>query len=541
MAISLSTFQTYTLLTSCVISVSCIAYSTLRRNAKRYRFLRNVRASHKGTGYSRTSVPTVPLPGEDTIEAGLSVSQHSKSSSSRVIAELRKPRGAVYITLLECCILIAAIHISVTTTSIHARDWDDGDSTKDISTLTAWIYVATLAWVRLLFLCGRSDPLPELWRHTASLYCVQWILTLTRSYYAGVSAVSSTAETLQVGEFILSSCLALIAVSTSNPQGVVITHQADMSPSEEPFASIISLATFSWVDTIVWRGNRKDFNLTDVWDLQRRDQAKHLLERFGRVPRSTRLLWRLLSHFKRNLAIQMSWSFLGALLTFAPTLFLKAILEYMENPQSSSRSTAWLYVTLLAVSGCMYGIADGQAAWTGRKNGMQMESILVAGKSRSIHLREAIFGLILPTEIHAETLKRKTTNLNDTGTVTNLLSVDSFQVGEACSYVHDLFPDAVTQFVVAAILLFSVLGKSALASFVILALLVPLNALFGRLFTWAYGGMMKGMDARSDVTNEVLRNVKLIKVSSSIHERRPSADLIPTVLCMGAEVFPECE
>jgi ABC transporter transmembrane region len=541
MAISLSTLQTYTLLTSCVVSVSCIAYSTLRRNAKRYRFLRNVRPSHKGTRYSRTSVPTVPVPCEDTIEDGRFLSHDSKSSSSREIVELRKPRGAVYITLLECCILLAAICISVTTISIHARDWDDRDSTKDISTLTAWIYSATLAWLRLLFLCSQSDPLPELWRHTVSLYCVQWILALIHFYSAGVSAVSSTTENLQVAEFILSSCLALIAVSTRNPQGVVITHQADISPSEEPFASLISLATFSWADTIVWRGNRKDFNLTDVWDLQRRDQASRLLERFGRAPRGTRLLWRLMSHFKRNLVIQMSWSFLGALLTFAPTLLLKAILEYMENPQSSSRSTAWLYVTLLAVSGCMYGIADGQAAWTGRKNGMQMESILIAGKSRSVHLRKAMFGLILPTEIHGETLTRKITNLKDTGTVTNLLSVDSFQVGEACSYVHDLFPDAVTQFVVAAILLFSVLGKSALASFVILALLVPLNALFGRLFTWAYRGMMKGMDARSDVTNEVLRNVKLIKVSYSIRERRPSADMIRTVLCMGAQVLPECE
>lgn len=115
-------------------------------------------------------------------------------------------------------------------------------------------------------------------------------------------------------------------------------------------------------------------------------------------------------------------------------------------------------------------------------------------------------------EMHAETLRRKVTSSKDTGTITNLLSVDAFQVGEACSYIHDLFPDAVTQFVVAALLLFSTLGRSALASFVILALLVPLNGFFGRLFAWAYGGMMTGMDARINVTSEVLRNVKLIKV-----------------------------
>jgi ABC transporter transmembrane region len=458
-------------------------------------------------------VPSFPLPEETTIEVGPDLSQDTKDSPGGVMTELRRPRGGLFITILEWLILLGAICVDITAISRHAPVWDHRDLVAAISRLTAWIYIATLVWIRLLFMFTWSALLPELWCHTASLYCVQWITALLQVYSAGTNPASSAAEKLQVVELVLSSCLALTAVSTRDPRGVVITHQAGLLPSAEPFASILSIATFNWVNTIVWHGNRKDFNLNDVWDLQARDQANQLLQRFGRLPRSTRLFWRLLTHFKRNVVIQMSWSFLGALLTFAPTLLLKAILEYMENPESGTRSTAWLYVALLAVSGVMYGIADGQAAWMGRKNGVQMESILTAGNQRKSHSDRTIFGLTAVLEIYAETLKRKLTVSKDTGTVTNLLSVDSFQVGEACSYVHDLFPDAVTQFVVAAILLFSTLGKSALASFVILALLVPLNALFGRLFTWAYKAMMEGMDVRSDVTNEVLRNVKLIKVS----------------------------
>lgn len=379
METTLSTFQTYTLLISCAISLSCISYSNLRRNAKAYRFLRNIRSSHKRTRYSSIPVPTVPPSGEITIEDGRIISQDTKGSPNEVITELRRPRGALFITLLECCILLGAICINITTTSTDVPAWNHQELTGEISRLTAWIYIATIAWLRLLFMFIRSASLPKLWRHTASLYCVQWGFILVQFYSAGSSTASPSAEKLQAVEFILSSCLALIAVSTRDPQGVVITHQAELMPSKEPFASILSLATFNWVNTIVWHGNKKDFNLGDVWDLQRRDQASQLLERFGRLPRSTRLLWRLLSHFKRNFVLQMSWSFLGALLTFAPTLLLKAILEYMENPEGSSRSTAWLYVTLLAVSGCMYGVADGQAAWMGRKNGVQMESILIGG------------------------------------------------------------------------------------------------------------------------------------------------------------------
>lgn len=380
MATYWDTFQSCTLLISCAISVSCIFYSSLRRNAKRHRFLRNVRSSHAGTRHSRTSVPTVSLPNETITRDGRVVSQVTGGSSDRVVTRRRRPGGALFITLLECSILLGAVSVNVTTLSMHVRAWNNRDRTGEISSLTAWIYIATLAWLRLLLAFTRTDSLPKLWRHTASLYCVQWIVILQRFYSSAMSPVTSHGEKLPAAEFILSSFLALIAISTRDPQGVVLTHQADLNPSKEPFASVLSLATFNWVNAIVWHGNNKNFKLTDVWDLQREDQANQRLRRFGRLPRTTGLLWRLLSHFKRNLVIQMSWSFLGALLTFAPTLLLKAILEYMENPQVSSRSEAWLYVTLLAVSGCMYGIADGQAAWTGRKNGMQIESILVGGK-----------------------------------------------------------------------------------------------------------------------------------------------------------------
>jgi hypothetical protein len=322
---------------------------------------------------------SLPISEETTFQDDNIIPQDVTDSSISVIVELRRPKGAFLLTQLECFILFGKIGVNIVTMSLHLPTLTGHEYLMEISSLTAWIYIATLAWLRLVFMFSRPFPLPKLWSHTASLYCMQWMLTLLRFCFGQVSPLSSYLGILQVAEFVLSSVLALIAVTTTDPQGVVITHQADLSPSAEPFASILSLATFSWVNTIVWRGNRKDFSLNDVWDLRRRDQVNQLLQRYRRSSRSTRLLWRLFSHFKSKLALQMSWSFLGALLTFAPTLLLKAILQYMEDPESSSLSTAWLYVSLLAVSGCMYGIADGQAAWTGRKNGMQMESILIGG------------------------------------------------------------------------------------------------------------------------------------------------------------------
>jgi hypothetical protein len=66
------------------------------------------------------------------------------------------------------------------------------------------------------------------------------------------------------------------------------------------------------------------------------------------------------------------------LFTFIPTLLLKAILEYVEDPRSTPVNAAWLYAILLFVSGAMQGIADGQALWIGRNNiGLKLRAIVI--------------------------------------------------------------------------------------------------------------------------------------------------------------------
>lgn len=124
--------------------------------------------------------------------------------------------------------------------------------------------------------------------------------------------------------------------------------------------------------------------------------------------------------------------------------------------------------------------------------------------------------LTMAVEIYTKMLNRKATDSQDAGAITNMMSVDSSQVGDTCSYIHDIFPDAVVQLVLSAVLLFSVLGWSAVASFAMLAVMFPLNTYFARLFARAYKGVMDAMDERSEITNEVLQNAKLVKVGTSL-------------------------
>ena len=98
------------------------------------------------------------------------------------------------------------------------------------------------------------------------------------------------------------------------------------------------------------------------------------------------------------------------------------------------------------------------------------------------------------------------------GKVINLMSIDAFQVGELGSCLHDLFPTLPVQLLVAASLLYSVMGWSALISMGLMVLLMPVNLIFATLFTKAYQRVMQNTDARISITNEVLEAIKVIKV-----------------------------
>jgi hypothetical protein len=77
------------------------------------------------------------------------------------------------------------------------------------------------------------------------------------------------------------------------------------------------------------------------------------------------------------LLVQGAWTVFSNLFTFLPTLLLKAILEYVEDPRSTPRNAAWLYAILLFCSGDVQGTADGQALWIGRKLGVKLRAIII--------------------------------------------------------------------------------------------------------------------------------------------------------------------
>ena len=469
--------------------------------------------------------------------------QKCASRTSEFTVEVSRPRGELAVIIVEILALLGEIGISLG--ALMTQAWGKNGGIATIAGLSTWSYITTLACFRLLLAHFKRNSLPKLWNHTAVLYCVQWTGTVFLFRSAMIHPPSSRAQVLMIASFVLTSLLALIALTTrKGNRAVILKHEDNLEPSKEPLASLISLATFSWVDAIVWQGYKKAFEIADVWNLIPKDRAANVLADFRQFKKTSGLAWHMLRYFKRDLFVQAVWAMIAGLLTFAPTLLLKLILEYVENPQRIPANAAWLYLILLAVSGGIQAIAAGQSLWIGRKICIRLRAIVIGEIYAKTLKRKAAAGsdtvlgqkpsktsevdqtstsglmakilslrrkkkIEAPTEVAPQ--EQKADSQVNVGTIINLMAVDAAKISEVSAYLHFLFPTAPVQFAVAIVLLYHILGYSSIVSIATMLLLLPVNIAVARKFSAFQQKIMAATDVRIHSTNEVLQNIRIIK------------------------------
>ncbi|KAF2868418.1 ABC transporter type 1, transmembrane domain-containing protein [Massariosphaeria phaeospora] len=479
---------------------------------------------------------------EDEFDRNAQLAIHptiSRQTHSSLV--VNKPRGEIYVVVLEETAVLAALalHLAIFFTGA----WGHKGRVAAIANIVVWAYIATLASLRLLFSSTSRWSFPRLWYHTAFIYCFQWCFTVLLLRSALIHPRSHLAQRFTIIDFALTTILTVVALaSRKGNKAVELEYEGDIEPSLEPIASVFSLATFGWVDTIVWRGYRKTYELVDVWNLAPKDKAGAVIENYRQVRKTSALAWHLLAHFKRGLLIQAAWAAMSGFLTFAPTLLLKAILEYIEAPDYTPDNAAWFYVILLFVSGCLSALADGQALWVGRRICIRVRAVVIgeiyakALKRRAAAGADKILGKEKKKSEEEEpkgikrmlTFGRKKKKATEgpkqdedakddadaqvtTGAIINLMAVDAFKVSEISAYLHFLWANTPVQVVVAIVLLYGILGYSSIAGIGMMLILLPINLYVAKQFASIQKLISAATDARIHTTNEVLSNIRIIK------------------------------
>ena len=249
----------------------------------------------------------------------------------------------------------------------------------------------------------------------------------------------------------------------------------------------------------------------------------------------------MLKYFRSLFLLQATWALVSALFIFAPTLLLKVILEYVEQPDQTPSSAAWLYVGLLFVAGCIEALSDGQALWIGRQICVRLHAVIVGEVYAKALRRKVASGgdtvlgggpkgvssnsLVarirawLKGEEKAKAQKGANSSIVDkpadtqanVGTIINLMAVDSFKVAEVSAYLHFLWASAPIEILLAIGLLYHVLGLSSVAGIGVMIILLPINIMIARGFSYYQSKIMAATDTRIHATNEVFQNIRIIK------------------------------
>ena len=163
---------------------------------------------------------------------------------------------------------------------------------------------------------------------------------------------------------------------------------------------------------------------------------------------------------------------------------------------------------------CVFVIAMGQAYYNGRRLSIRLRAIMTAEVFAKALRRQDVAGSVrkTTTETVGKEIQDDAQSANE-GKVANLVSVDAFQVSEVCAYIVNLLscPLAV---IVNSILLHDTLGLAAFAGIAVLILLIPVQAVVGRLYTIIQRRLMAATDARLETVTEAIAHIKLIKFNA---------------------------
>ncbi|SCW00905.1 LAFE_0D00716g1_1 [Lachancea fermentati] len=346
-----------------------------------------------------------------------------------------------------------------------------------------------------------------------------------RSVYIG-HIKSHLERTYILSQFYLNLALFCILFTAKIGNKYQILYRTDdlIKPSPEPVTSLMSFISWSWLDPFVWNAHLHSVQMKDIWGLRLDDYAIFVMKKFRQFVKgkSTKFSRNLIHFFLKYLALQGFWACIDSVISFIPTLLLKRILEYVDDQSTAPKNLAWFYVCGMFVCRILVAICQSQALFFGRRVCIRMKAIIISEiYTKALRRKIAPNSTKTPTdEVDPQTLNaqkdvdgdEESTSAN-LGAIINLMAVDAFKVSEICAYLH-AFVEASVMTVIALVLLYRLLGWSALVGAVLIVIMLPLNFKLATLIGKMQKETLAFTDKRIQKLNETFQAIRIIKFFS---------------------------
>ncbi|XP_078462060.1 ATP-binding cassette sub-family C member 2-like [Lampetra planeri] len=416
------------------------------------------------------------------------------------------------------------------------------------------LYIATWLLVLLINESGRRAGLK-----TSGVLFLFWLFSVLCEILPFQTlirkAIDGHGDVARLSLFYISFGLQLSCLVMSGFADLPKDHGAiddsGMKPSPEENASFLNQITFTWFDSMVYRGYKKPLEVEDLWGLNEEDTAERIFSDFDRnwelelerarkkqqrelaaspslaangMGKSTEALamepiqkdgdkkksdkkkkksdkrGKLDPSLLRALFFTYGWVLLESgifkliydLLTFVSPQILKLLIGFTED-QNVMEWKGYFYAILLFVTALVQSLLLQQ----------YFQRCFLFG----MRVRTAVIGAVYKKSLIMSNAARKDSTIGET---VNLMSADAQRFMDVASFMHLLW-SAPLQIVISLVFLWIELGPSVMAGFAVMVLLIPFNAVLATRSRALQVKNMNEKDKRIKLMNEILNGIKILK------------------------------
>ncbi|XP_031799310.1 ATP-binding cassette sub-family C member 8 isoform X2 [Sarcophilus harrisii] len=293
----------------------------------------------------------------------------------------------------------------------------------------------------------------------------------------------------------------------------------------QPFVNLLSKGTYWWMNTFIKTAHKKPIDLKAIGKLpiamRARTNYLRLREAFeaqkgkgSRYSQGSRAIWCALCHaFGRRLVLSSTFRILADFLGFAGPLCIFGIVNHLgkENGvfQPKLKFLGVYFVSSEEFLGNAYVLAVLLFLALLLQRTFLQASYYVAIET-GINLRGAI-----QTKIYNKIMQLSTSNLSmgemTAGQICNLVAIDTNQLMWFFFLCPNLWAMP-AQIIVGVILLYYLLGLSALIGAAVIIVLAPIQYFVATKLSQAQRSTLEYSNERLKKTNEMLRGIKLLKL-----------------------------
>ena len=270
-------------------------------------------------------------------------------------------------------------------------------------------------------------------------------------------------------------------------------------------ANVFSRLTFSWMTPMMRLGYKQYLQAENLWTTRREDTSAVANERFESYWRKQLLkkkpsLWIVLAQaYGKPYLMAALFKVVQDCLAFVQPQLLRRLINFVSSYSTDAPEPA---IKGVAIAMSMFLVSVLQTAVLHQyfqrafETGMRIK----AGVISTIYKK----ALRLSNEGRVE---------KSTGDIVNLMSVDTQRLQDLTQFLNTVW-SAPLQITLCLLSLYNLMGLSMLGGVVVMMLMIPLNTVIAKVSKKLQLRQMKNKDQRTRLMNEILSNIKSIKLYS---------------------------